>query len=78
MLGELHDILHEFPEFKAKIEELKKADHDFALIMIQHDELDAEIRSLEEHEQPVSDTYMEDLKKRRAKLKDRIYEQLKA
>ena len=45
--------------------------------MIEYDELDEKIRILEEHEQPVSDTYMEDLKKVRVSLKDQLYDILR-
>lgn len=77
MLGETHDIEHEFPEFHNQIEELKQINPAFSALMREHDQLDAEIRSLEEHDQPVSDTYIEELKKKRAFLKDRIYEMLR-
>ena len=76
MLGEHHDIEHEFPEFQERIEELKRINPAFLALMKEHDQLDNEIRRLEEHEQPVADLYIEDLKKRRAFLKDRIYEML--
>ena len=59
MLGETHDIEHEFPEFHNQIEELKQINPAFSALMREHDQLDAEIRSLEEHDQPVSDTYIE-------------------
>lgn len=77
MLGEHHDIEHEFPEFTREIEELKKINPAFMALMKEHDQLDNEIRRLEEHDQPVSDPFIEDLKKKRAFLKDRIYEILK-
>ncbi len=76
MLGESHDLLHEFPEFQDKITKLRHTDGKFARLMIEYDELDAKIRSLEEHAQPVSDNYMEDLKKVRVTLKDELYDML--
>ena len=45
--------------------------------MDDHDKLDNKIRDLEEHDQPTSDFHMEELKKKRAFLKDRIYEILR-
>lgn len=77
MLGEHHDIENEFPEFHNRIEELKRINPAFLAMMKEHDQLDNEIRRLEEHEQPVADTHIEDLKKKRAFLKDRLYEILK-
>ena len=77
MLGEIHDILHEFPNLEDKITELHENDPEFARLMDDHDKLDSEIRDLEEHYQPTSDFHMEELKKQRALLKDRIYEILR-
>lgn len=77
MLGESHDINHEFPEYIEKIDSLKKINPAFEALMKEHDKLDGEIRDLEEHDQPVADIYIEDLKKKRAFLKDRIYEALR-
>ena len=77
MLGERHDIENEFPEYQQQIEELKRINPAFLALMKEHDQLDNEIRRLEEHEQPVGDTYIEELKKKRAFLKDRVYEMLK-
>ena len=77
MLGESHDLIHEFPEYHDKIQKLRQSDGKFAKLMIEYDELDEKIRILEEHEQPVSDTYMEDLKKVRVSLKDQLYDILR-
>ena len=77
MLGEHHDIDHEFPEYHEKILLLADRDPEFAALMKEHDRLDNEIRDLELHDQPVSDTYIEDQKKKRALLKDRIYDILR-
>lgn len=74
MLGEPHDLLHEFPEYEDKITKLRHTSGKFARLMIEYDELDAKIRNLEEQAQPVSDTYMEDLKKVRVTLKDELYD----
>ena len=77
MLGERHDIENEFPQYQQQIEELKRINPAFSALMKEHDELDNEIRRLEEHAQPVDDTYIEEIKKKRAFLKDRVYEMLK-
>ncbi len=77
MLGEIHDILHEFPNLQSKINDLHENNPEFARLMDDHDKLDSEIRELEEHYQPTSDFHMEELKKQRALLKDRIYEILR-
>lgn len=77
MLGEIHDILHEFPTLEGKITDLHESNTEFAQLMDQHDDLDRKIRDLEEHDQPTSDVRMEDLKKNRALLKDKIYDILR-
>ena len=74
MLGENHDIYHEFPEFKDRIVGLAENNPDFCRLMGEHDVLDKEIRVLEIANQPVADDYMEDLKKKRIALKDQLYD----
>ena len=74
MLGETHDLFHEFPEYKEKIVELRQQEGEFSQLMQEYDTLDAQIRELELHDQPVADTFMEELKKQRVVLKDRLYE----
>lgn len=78
MLGESHDILHEFPEHKAKIQQLATDNAAFADQIKAHDALDAEIRDLEEREQPTTDEHMEELKYKRTQLKDEIYAFIRA
>ncbi|MET0067117.1 MAG: YdcH family protein [Candidatus Thiodiazotropha sp.] len=73
MLGESHDLLHEFPEYETKIAELRKSNEVFHNLMDEYDWLDAQIRSLEELSNPISDFHMEEMKKRRLLLKDRLY-----
>jgi len=78
MLGEMHDILHEFPNLEETIKQLHEKDPEFARLMDQHDDLDNEIRELEELNQPIDDLNMEEMKKRRALFKDQIYQYLRA
>jgi uncharacterized protein YdcH (DUF465 family) len=73
MLGESHDLLHEFPEYEEKIAELRKNNDAFHHMMDEYDWLDAHIRSLEELQNPISDFHMEEMKKRRVVLKDKLY-----
>lgn len=73
MLGESHDLLHEFPEYTGKIAELRENDAVFHNLMDEYDWLDAHIRTLEELNTPVADYHMEEMKKRRLLLKDRLY-----
>ncbi len=77
MLGEIHDVLHEFPNLEETIKELHENDAEFSQLMDDHDELDKQIRNLEEQALPTSDFHIEEMKKKRALMKDRIYEILR-
>ncbi len=78
MLGEHHDIEHEFPEFHAQLEALSSKDEQFKALVDQHDDLDNRIRRLEEAQLPISDEEIEKMKFRRAALKDQVYNVLRA
>jgi len=73
MLGEPHDLLHEFPEYAGRIADLRESNEVFHNLMDEYNWLDAHIRSLEELNSPIADFHMEELKKRRLLLKDRLY-----
>ncbi len=77
MLGESHDLLHEFPELADKIQNMRNQDQSFARLMDTYNDLDQRIRELEELAQPVADETMEDLKKQRLRLKDQLYARLR-
>ncbi len=76
MLGEMHDLMHEFPEYADKIREMHKDNAAFAALMDQYDDLDAQVRRLEEMGQPVADETLEQLKFKRLALKDRLFAML--
>ena len=77
MFGEHHDIAHEFPEYKDRIHGLKMSNPEFAALYRQYQEIDKEIYRIEEQIETPSDTYTEELKKKRVLLKDRLYAMLK-
>ena len=77
MLGEIHDVIHEFPELEGKIDEMRTSNEAFAQLMDEYDALDAKVRKLEELGTPVADETIEDLKKERLLRKDRLYEILR-
>lgn len=77
MLGEQHDLVHEFPELEGKIQEMRDSDQAFAGLMDEYDALDAKVRKIEELGTPVADETIEDLKKERLALKDRLYSHLR-
>jgi len=77
MLGESHDLRHEFPNLDDQISVLYDSDEEFAHLMEDHDSLDAEVRKLEELGIPVADETIGELKKERLVMKDRLYEMLR-
>jgi uncharacterized protein len=77
MLAEHHDILHELPEFSEVLAALRTTDAAFDALVKNHDELDDEIRVLEERQSPISDEEIEKMKFRRAAMKDEIFQKLR-
>ena len=77
MLGEKHDLVHEFPEYKERIHELKTSDSHFAKLFDEYHELEHEVRRIEAGNETPSDEYTEEIKMRRLKLKDELYNMLK-
>ncbi|MBI2784481.1 MAG: DUF465 domain-containing protein [Gammaproteobacteria bacterium] len=75
---ENHTLSHEFPELKDRIHTLKASDHHFARRFDEYNDLDREVRRLEDEGSPRADETMEDLKKKRLALKDELYKMLTA
>ncbi|MGQ9659206.1 MAG: YdcH family protein [Thermochromatium sp.] len=78
MLGESHDLLHEFPDLEQKIAALRAENPEFARLMDEYDSLDARVRQIEELGTPVADETIEELKKQRLHLKDALYNMIRA
>jgi uncharacterized protein len=76
MLGEKHDLVHELPEFKDRIQTLKTANNRFAKLFDDYDGLDHLIRRCETGVEVHSEEYVDGLKKRRLALKDELYHML--
>ncbi len=76
MLGEHHDLNHEFPQYKQRIHELKEQDAHFAKLCHEYEEADKEVYRIEEQIETPSDDYTEEVKKRRLLLKDQIFAML--
>ena len=74
---EKHDLVHEFPELRERIHELKTQDDHFAKLFTEYHELDQEVRRIEEGVENTSDDYLETRKKMRLLLKDQLYGMLK-
>lgn len=73
MIGESHDLFHEFPEYRERIAELKTADTNFAMLYDQYHTVNDEVERIELQIETPSDMYTETLKKQRLHLKDEIY-----
>ncbi len=72
-----HDMHLEFPNLAEKIDALAKNDSRFSHLFDQYNGLDAEIIKVEEEGMPIDDFTFENLKKKRLKLKDELYQILK-
>jgi len=73
MFGEKHDLIHELPEHKDRIHELKMNDEHFKKMFDEYHELDHQIIRMEEGIETPSDDVLEQLKKQRLFLKDRLF-----
>jgi uncharacterized protein YdcH (DUF465 family) len=68
-----HPILREFPEHREAIRRLKGSNEHFRSVFVEYHRLDDEIYRIEEDIDFATDQEIEELKMRRAKLKDYIY-----
>ena len=68
-----HPILREFPEHREVIRRLKGSNEHFRSVFAEYHRLDDEIYRIEEEIEFAIDQEIEELKMRRAKLKDYIY-----
>jgi uncharacterized protein YdcH (DUF465 family) len=73
-----HDLYTEFPEMRDAIDAMKSHYPYFAAMVGRYDRLTGRVEDLEEHDMPVGDFTLEDMKKARVKLKDDIYHYLQA
>ena len=73
MLHEKHDLVHELPEHRDRIHELKVSNNRFAQMFDEYHDIDHEIHRIETGIENTSDEYLEDKKKNRLFLKDEMY-----
>jgi uncharacterized protein YdcH (DUF465 family) len=71
-----HELQDEFPEFRARIHELKGSDSHFQRLSEEYHRLNREIHRIEAEIEAVSDEVAEDLKKKRLRLKDELFAML--
>jgi hypothetical protein len=68
-----HDLYSDFPEMRDAIDVLKGGNAHFARLFATYHRLTGKVEDLEEHDMPVADFTLEDMKKQRVKLKDELY-----
>jgi uncharacterized protein YdcH (DUF465 family) len=73
-----HDLIHEFPELKDRIHELKTSDAHFRHLFDEYHKLTREVENMENEVTPVSTQTEEQAKVKRLHLKDELYRMLKS
>jgi len=73
-----HELHREFPEFLDLMQLLRSSDDSFAKMFDEYHSLTHEVERLEEEDLPVGDFTFEEMKKQRARLKDKMYKILVA
>ena len=71
MQVEHHELHHEFPEFIDAMQVLRKSDSYFLQLFDEYHKLTHQVENLEEEDVPVYDFTIEEMKKKRAMLKEK-------
>ena len=69
-----HDLIHEFPEHKETIHVLKTTNNHFARLFKEYHTIDKEVHRIEENVETPSDSYTNERKSNRLKLKDELHQ----
>ena len=77
MLTDKHDLLHEFPEHRERIHDLKMSNAHFSRLFDEYHEVDQEVHRIETGVENTSDDYLEERKKVRLHLKDELYRMIR-
>ncbi|HEY5739736.1 MAG TPA: YdcH family protein [Gammaproteobacteria bacterium] len=77
MLTDNHDLLHEFPEYRDTIHQLKLGNAHFSRLFDEYHEIDHEVHRIETGVENTSDEYLEERKKMRLYLKDELYRMIR-
>jgi len=77
MLNEKHDLIHELPEYRDQIHDLKTSNNHFARLFEEYHEIDHEVHRIETGVETPSDDYLEEQKKKRLHLKDELLAMIK-
>ena len=68
-----HELAEEFPEYVAKMHELKSSDAHFARLADEYHDINRAVHRAETNVEPVEELAEVDMRKKRAALKDEIY-----
>jgi uncharacterized protein YdcH (DUF465 family) len=77
MLTEKHDLVHELPEYRDAIHELKMNNQHFSRLFDEYHDIDHEIHRIETGVTTTSDEYLQERKKTRLQLKDELFQMIK-
>ena len=75
---EHHDLIHEFPEHRERIREMKMQDARFARLFDEYHDVTKHVEHMESEIEAVSTRIEEEAKLKRLKLKDELYAMLQA
>jgi uncharacterized protein YdcH (DUF465 family) len=75
---EHHQLYRDFPEMRDAINALRGQSAHFRHMLERYSRLTGHVEDLEEHDMPMADFTLEDMKKARAYLKDQLYHMLLA
>ena len=73
---EKHDLLHEFPEHKDKIHELKVSNENFRKLFDEYHEVEHQIHRINMGSEIANDQFTHELKAKLLFMKDEIYSHL--
>ena len=73
MLTEKHDLVHELPEHRDTIHNLKMTNNHFARLFDEYHEVDHEVHRIETGVEMTSNEHLEERKKVRLHLKDELF-----
>ncbi|SIQ37196.1 YdcH family protein [Marinobacterium stanieri] len=74
---EHHDLVHELPEFRDQIHQLKMENDHFAKLFDEYHQLTKDVERMEAEVEPVCTKTEEMYKRKRLQLKDELYSMLR-
>ncbi len=77
MLNEKHDLVHELPEYRDAIHDLKMNNQHFSRLFEEYHDTDREIHRIETGVTNTSDEYLHERKKVRLALKDELFQMIR-